>query len=94
MMNLSFSDKLCVGDLTFGEMVLTGYKYVAVLDSDDQGTGWKAGDMIVVSQNDHPCFRIEPLFGAKLTENNSRDLRTLKHTKEGFILAPDPQKLS
>ena len=76
--NLQFTDRNIDG-FKFGQMTMTGYKYIVILDKDFPEYGWKKGDMIAVSMDDHPCFRIETLFDAKTTSDDSGKLQTLKH---------------
>ncbi len=84
--NMRFSDRDIEG-FSFGQMTMTGYKFIAVLDKDFPEYGWNENDMIVVGLNDNPCFRIEPLFGAKLSHDHKNKLKSLKHTKK-FNLVP------
>lgn len=78
MMNIRFTDHDIDG-FVFGQMTLTGYKYIVVLDKDFPEYGWKKGDMIAVSESDHPCFRIEPLFEIETTMKNTGKVKTFKH---------------
>lgn len=87
-MNIQFSDRDIEG-FKFGQMTMTGYKYIVILDKDLPEYSWKAGDMIVVTEEDHPCFRIEPLFGVKTSMNSSNKLKSLKHT-DRLRLDPEP----
>ena len=79
MMNLQFTDHDIDG-FVFGQMTMTGYKHVIVLDKDFPEYGWKKNDMIAVSMSDHPCFRIEPLFESEMTTESTGKVKTLKHT--------------
>lgn len=83
--NLQFTDRNIEG-FKFGQMTMTGYKYILVLDRDYPEHGWKKDDMIAVSLDDRPCFRIEPLFGSGLNYDRRRKLDSLKHTDKEFKL--------
>ena len=83
--NLQFSDRNS-GGFKFGQMTMTGYKYVVVLDRDYPEHGWKKNDMIAVSLDDRPCFRIEPLFDSGLSYDHRVKLDSFRHTDKEFKL--------
>ena len=70
----------------FGQMTMTGYKKIIILERDYPEHGWKEGDMIVVNENDSPCFRIEPLFGTKTETKNLSNSKTVKKYKGRIIV--------
>lgn len=89
--NIQFTDRDIDG-FKFGQMIMTGYKKTVILECDYPDYGWKTGDMIVVDNEKHPCFRIEPLFGVKTNITDNPNVKTVKKCGAGIRLDNLPEE--